>query len=101
VRAVIEESVAAHLKQSNFNNTDEIAHLLASVGVDIDKVNSSFPALQEFMERRHQIVHRADRQDIVVGSGDHRVRSLSRSAVQAWIQAVKQFGAEVFRELGP
>jgi hypothetical protein len=96
---LIVESVKAHLEHSNFNNTDEIGGLLISVGIEVARVNSRFPDLQKMMKRRHQIVHRADRQDAVRGRGDHKIRGINKKAVRDWAVAVEEFGTTLLAEV--
>lgn len=58
---VLRDSVAEHLEHSNYNSTTEIAALLKTLGFDVPKPDGIFPVIQQMIERRHQIVHRADR----------------------------------------
>lgn len=95
VEDVLAESVREHLKQSNYNSVGEVASLLESIKIKVAKVNSRFADLAELMERRHQIVHRADRQEKVKGSGDHEIRAINKNTVRTWAGAVKEFGAAV------
>jgi hypothetical protein len=60
VDALLRQSVSEHLDRRTFNNTDEIAQLLQALRIDVAQVNDSFPGLQQMMQRRHQVVHRAD-----------------------------------------
>ena len=99
VDQVFVESVNAHLEHSNYNNTQEIANLLNAVGIDVAKVNSRFGDLQALMERRHQIVHRADRQPEVIGRGDHEVRAINKRTVRDWAESVRQFSTALFAAL--
>ncbi len=96
VDEVVTQSVNAYLGQSNYNNTDDIASLLTSVGVNVAQVNATFGDLQALMDRRHQIVHRADRQMQVIGSGDHEVRGINKDTVRGWANAVDQFSKALF-----
>lgn len=96
---VLAESVEACLEQSNYNNTAEIASLLTAIGLDVAKLNGQFPQLQEMMERRHQIVHRADRQDQVAGSGDHKIRAINKTTVRGWLGDVRTFSEGLFQKL--
>lgn len=96
---LIAKSVEESLQQSNYNNTNEIATLLAAVEVNVENVNGNFPQLQEMMERRHQIVHRADRQGQVAGSGDHQIQSINKNTVREWAIAVRSFCEALFNEL--
>lgn len=99
VDQLIDASIINYLEHSNYNNTDEVSAILTKVGVDISKVNSTFSPLQDMMLRRHQIVHRADRQDQVSGSGDHAIRGINKQTVRDWATAVKNFGDLVLAEL--
>jgi len=96
---VIAASVDEHLLRSNYNSTREIASLMQSVGVDPTKVNARFSGLEDLMKRRHQIVHRADRQSTVKGSGDHRVRAINRQTVESWISDARQFVNDALSQL--
>jgi hypothetical protein len=96
---IFAESVEAHLERSNYNSTNEISKLLNDVGIETAKVNAKFAELQALMDRRHQIVHRADRQDEVQGSGDHKIRGINKYEVRAWAEAVREFSKTVFTEL--
>ena len=87
---VLGASVSAYLERSNYNNCDEVSALLSSVGVDPQQVNGQFALVTEIMERRHQIVHRADRQE-AQGRGNHTVRSIGRAKVRSWIAATRTF----------
>ena len=78
VDALIEESIAGYLERSNFNDTNEIALLLIGMDVDIQIVKYTFSDLDKIIQRRHQVVHRADRADRVEvqGKGKHYAQSL-------------------------
>lgn len=97
---LITESVSDSLDRSNYNNVGDIASLLTSIGVNVENVNDEFDQLNELMERRHQIVHRADRQETVVGSGDHRVRGINKDTVRQWAASVKNFAEKLTAEIG-
>jgi hypothetical protein len=99
VNDVFLESVTAYLEKSNYNNPEEIRKLLVGVGVDVSKCDSEFPRLRDLMARRHQIVHRADRQERVIGSGDHKIRAINRHKVREWVEAVREFTKALSKEL--
>ncbi len=96
---VIADSVNEYLLRSNYNNTADISRLLSSVGVDTSAVNSRFAGLDALMKRRHQIVHRADRQTTVRGSGDHRVRAINQTTVASWISDAQSFAKDLLAQL--
>ena len=60
------------------------------MGLNVAAVNHTYPLLEDLMKRRHQIVHRADR-DEAGGQGNHKVRSVSPAAVNNWIANVEAF----------
>jgi len=95
---VIAESVDKYLERSNYNSTTEVSQLLERIGVDTSAVSHLFPTMAEIMDRRHQIVHRADREDRP-GRGFHRARSIGRRALGRWIEAVLEFAAKVSNQL--
>ncbi|WP_152540910.1 HEPN domain-containing protein [Luteimonas huabeiensis] len=95
---LIKESVDEYLERSNYNNTEELALFLSSVGMDPSAVNSRFSDLEALMSRRHQIVHRGDI-DESGGRGNSRIRSLGRSPVGVWISAVEDFSTAVLARL--
>ena len=92
VDEIMTESVNAHLERSNFNSVTEMSALLESVGIDVGQINARFTDLQALMDRRHQIVHRADRQQTVIGRGDHQIRAINKEMVRGWTSAVEDFG---------
>jgi len=99
VDALIKESVDQYLERSNYNNVEEVSGNLASIGINPANVNEDFSILEELMGRRHQIVHRADI-DSTGGQGKHRVRSISVSQIEKWVQSVENFGSAVLDEVG-
>lgn len=90
VDALIRASVDAHLARVNYNDTEEVAILLRSVGIDPARVNGRFSDLEALMKRRHHIVHQADRNP-EHGSGQHWAKSIGRHTVRRWIEAVEEF----------
>jgi hypothetical protein len=71
---LIRESVSEHLERSTFNNVTEIMSFLESVGLQVPQENeylnsilsivepqSVLSQLEAMMQRRHHIVHRADK----------------------------------------
>lgn len=99
VYEVISNSVDTHLERSNYNNPDELAAFCGNVGIDVTRVNSHFPKIEPMMKRRHQIVHRADRDDQAAGRGRHRVTSIGVATVNGWISEVEAFGTAVLNEV--
>lgn len=95
---LIRESVSASLIRSNFNSVEEIVFALTSVGLDKTSCEPYFPELAALMERRHQIVHRADRNPNQ-GQGHHKASSIGRHHVHQWAHAAQGFFDSVYAQL--
>lgn len=94
---LIKESVNQYLERSNYNNIDEIVNLLRSIKIEYATANGEFNALTELMNRRHQIVHRAD---IIDTAGDQeKVNPITVNHVYKWIESVEKFGTSVLNEI--
>ena len=93
---VLRESVCEYLDRRTFNDTDEISQLLGALGVEISKVNESFPTIQIMMKRRHQIVHRVDR----IRPDDPTVlEAITPAEVEAWADATTTFISQLLGEI--
>lgn len=91
VNEVISEAVKGHLEEyQSFNDLGEVKKALRQCGVlaaDIDATD--FGKLPDMISRRHNIVHKADRNDVNGGQGNHRTKSLSKTTIEAYVAAVK------------
>ena len=102
VDEVIRNSVSEYLERSTFNSTEEIAQLLQTQGIEVAEHDKEFPAIQEMMQRRHQIVHRADR--VKDGDTDNYVlQPIDQSDVTRWQKVTQSLMAgltpKAFRKL--
>jgi RiboL-PSP-HEPN len=95
---LLRESVSEYLERSNYNNTDEISRLLGELGIDVKAVSQRFPEIQRMMERRHQIVHRADR---VKGTESNIpvLEPIDPQEVFVWLKAVADFMTHLTGEI--
>ena len=94
----VAECVSSYLDRSNYNNTNEISGFLNSIGVPPAAVNKRFSDLDALMQRRHLIVHQADRTSDV-GRGRYRTREITVHQVRTWITAAREFVAAAETEL--
>lgn len=97
---LIRSSVEAHLSGSNYGNVGEVKNLLRQVGVEVDQLQVDYEQLSTLMSRRHQIVHRADRNE-VGGRGQHRATGLNKQTVDQWTGVVEAFTVEVLAQTPP
>jgi len=89
VDQIIERSVSTHLERTTYNNCREIARLVENVGVDVARVQKFFPDLDALMQRRHQIVHRADLLD--ASTKEIRIQPISPEDVEKWGKSATEF----------
>jgi hypothetical protein len=94
VDELIKLSVDVYLEHSNYNNITEISTLLKDIGIEVEKVKGTFSDLSKLMQRRHQIVHRVDR-----NPQTGKAASVKKDDVKRWIDAVEKFTKEVLNEI--
>ena len=95
---LISESVEAYLERSNFNDPGEVDYVLDRIGLKKALFDPYRDKLGPMMKRRHWIVHRADR-NTAYGRGHHAARTLQQTTVEAWADALRRFGTDVFAKL--
>lgn len=61
VDEVIKESVHEFLQKTSYNSASDVVAALEQCGLDVSYVRKFLPAIDAMIKRRHQIVHRADR----------------------------------------
>ena len=87
VGAVIRDVVKEHLEQfQTFNDIGDVKTALRQLGIPRGIVEAhDFSSLPEMIVRRHQIVHRADRNDVQGGQGNHKVAPIGLPKVQSYV----------------
>ena len=98
VQQLIDESITSYVGNLTVNNTTDISILVRKIGVDTETVNGEFAQISELVQRRHHIVHQADRND-VGGHGNHRANAIHPHTVQEWIEAVERFVNSVLAQI--
>jgi hypothetical protein len=88
VRELIEDSIREHLAGSNFNNVREISKLLRALELESEDAKNVYPTIADMIDRRHQIVHRADNVAITTGV---ETRPIEAETVLKWQQALVDF----------
>jgi len=91
---LIKESVKSQANMLSVNNTSEIAHQLQRFGLRSEEFKQYMPLLEKMIERRHHIVHQADRNE-ARGRGQHGARSLGVKSVNSWIENASEFTKQV------
>ena len=95
VNELINQSIQKHLDMSSYSSIEDIVSLLRSIDVEATPLESHFSSISAMIERRHQIVHRADRVE-AQGSGNHQIQTIKASDVTKWIESVKSFHTALF-----
>jgi len=90
VDTVIRESIAQHLDRATYNDTNQISQLLKTLGFNVAEHNRYFPSIQQMIERRHQIVHRADKAK-AADSNAYELQPLEPQQVSRWVKATTNF----------
>ena len=87
----ISYAVKSHLEEyQSFNNLGEVTKALKQCGISANAVEANnFGKLTEMIARRHNIVHKADRNDVAVGQGNHKTKSLRKSTIEAYVGSIK------------
>ncbi len=99
VEKLIEKSVKNHLNYESYNQTNDIVSAIESCGLRVtEPIKDLFPIVTELMNRRHHIVHRADRNE-KVGSGHHRFKSLNLIQVNKWIGAIDNLAEQLIIQI--
>lgn len=95
VDEVISLSVNEYLGTVSFNDTSDIASSLRGISLEVtNEIQEIFPTLNEMIKRRHNIVHRADRDD-TLGRGNHKIKSIGVRQVESWKKAIDNLVIEI------
>lgn len=95
IDTIIDISINEYLSTVSFNDTREIASALTGISLIVTpEIQSTFPILNEMIKRRHNIVHRADRDDNI-GSGYHKIKSISIQKIEKWKRAIDKLIVEI------
>jgi hypothetical protein len=104
VDEVLLESVKHHYDSSvTFNHVADIAAVLERSNIKQYRIKHLYPALDELIARRHDIVHRADilpraSNAKVVGIA-HRTQALSVGKIRRWTSVTRRFGQAILVDL--
>lgn len=91
VDELLSESIRDYLEEfSSFNDLGEVKRALVSCGMDRQTVDDHrYGDLAAMIARRHKIVHKADRNDIRGGQGNHTTASIGATALNNYLASVR------------
>lgn len=87
VDELIRLSVQSHCNQFTASSVADVIRVMKNLGLDISIVQHELAALDEFIKRRHHIVHQADR-NLLKGKGHYRAQPLQQEKVLHWSACV-------------
>ncbi|WP_375031475.1 HEPN domain-containing protein [Flavobacterium sp. LAR06] len=91
VEKVIEISVKEYLSCVSFNDTNDISAHLKKISINLTpEITELLPTLNEFIKRRHNIVHNADR-ELEIRRGNHTIKSINYNKVLKWQKTLDLF----------
>lgn len=90
VRRVVVESIKEYFALTSFSKCDQIRGTLIRCGLASADVEGFYPVLAKLIERRHQIVHRADLK-AVRAKRANRMTAIKEITVREWEKAVNDF----------
>jgi hypothetical protein len=90
VEEVLVESVREEMGRTTYNSVGEIEAVLRKLDCKIEDHSESFPAIGRMIERRHDIVHRADRVK-ATDSDTYILQPIEASQVEKWMEASNVF----------
>lgn len=99
---LITSSVEAQIKAyQTFSDIGAVKKALERCGSSRPRIEAhDFDHLRIMIERRHHIVHHADRNENAVGRGNYRTRSIGRRHMGNYLNAVEALRDFVTEELG-
>jgi hypothetical protein len=95
VENVIRKSIDAYVDTLNLNNTSQLTQYLELADVDVSALRKNFNALNELMQRRHQIVHQMDRKN-ELDPLSLPLTPLDIPTVEGWRDALESFVQDLF-----
>lgn len=101
VEELIKQSVSEQLNEfASFNDVGQVKDALVRSGIAKATLDAQeFGSLAAMITRRHNIVHKADRNDQVGGQGNHPTKSIEVSHLDKYLIAVKSIRDLVAAEL--
>jgi hypothetical protein len=90
VDGLIRESIQAYLDRSNLNSSTEVVSWLKKLGFSLTpEQEGQLATIQRMIQRRHQIVHRADR--IKNSNGVYELQYADPAEVMNWATVAREF----------
>lgn len=96
---LVRESVDAWLSTKSFSNLADVTSVLQCMGLNVESLRPLIEPLVPMMQRRHRIVHNADRRADATPSAKNSASAISKSDVATWKAAVEKFINQLLYEV--
>jgi len=98
VETLLENSIIHTLNHRSYNQPEDITRAIKNCGLVVtNDIKKLFPELKLLMNRRHHIVHQADK-NLKTGSGHHKYLSLNLKKVQIWIESTDLLATQIISQ---
>ena len=94
VQELFDKSVDEYLNYNNYNKIQDICTMFQDLDINNGQFKEIFPLLEKMIERRHNIVHRADRQG-TLEELNFNLTPISYTELLTWINNLDKFGEKL------
>ncbi|TGN13335.1 HEPN domain-containing protein [Leptospira bandrabouensis] len=98
VKELFDKSVDEYLNYNNYNKISDICSMFKDLDINYEQFNETFPLLEKMIQRRHNIVHRADRQGALEELNFYLL-PISYTDLIEWINNLDKFAVILFKSL--
>jgi len=98
VASLIDQSIKSYLDSwATFNDAGQVRAAISQSGLDADGFD--YGSINEMIERRHNVVHKADALLVVSDASEYRVEPISIRKVQDYVSSVRGLKDHIIRQL--
>ncbi|GEM_PF-1643334 len=97
VERYVKARVKSHLDRTSYNNRADLENACKLIPLDAETAGRLIHAIEPMMKRRHEIVHRSDREDMAEHFG--KQKHISKKTVETWVASVQDFLEAVMHEV--
>lgn len=87
INQLLEDSVDQWLNKQSFNNCSDVMSMLSKINIETKPVQEFMSKINEMMQRRHRIVHYADRHE----NASDCLNDITKEQVLDWRENVNKF----------
>ncbi|OHR75075.1 HEPN domain-containing protein [Neisseria subflava] len=100
IREIIQDSVKQYIDSKfTINNVGQLKKEITDLEIFVNISDSEAQILEGFFQRRHSIVHHADKNNNIGGSGNHSTKTIKPKDVEKYITEVDKVIQALFCEM--